>query len=73
MVHLVSFDRHRSSSIWEPNAITGASLPIIGKSLGHKYQQATLIYSRLNIDPVRASMEKATQSMFGYADSRGKK
>ena len=40
-------------------AITGASLPIIGKSLGHKSSQATQIYSRMNLDPVRASMEKA--------------
>ncbi len=40
-------------------AITGASLPIIGKSLGHKSGQATQIYSRMNLDPVRQSVEKA--------------
>ena len=40
-------------------AITGASLPIIGKSLGHKSGQATQIYSRMNLDPVRNSLEKA--------------
>ena len=40
-------------------AITGASLPIIGKSLGHKSSQATQVYSRMNLDPVRQSMEKA--------------
>jgi integrase len=40
-------------------AITGASLQIIGKSLGHKSQQATQVYSKLNDDPVRASMIKA--------------
>lgn len=45
-------------------AITGASLPIIGKSLGHKSQQATQIYSRLHLDPVRESMERATDSIF---------
>lgn len=44
-------------------AITGASLQIIGKSLGHKSQHATQIYSRLNLDPVRASMEKAASLM----------
>jgi len=44
-------------------AITGASLPIIGKSLGHKSQQATAIYARLNLDPVRQSLERATQAM----------
>ena len=45
-------------------AITGASLPVIGKSLGHKSQQATQIYSRLHLDPVRESMERATDSIF---------
>ncbi len=45
-------------------AITGASLTIIGKSLGHKSQQATQIYSRLHLDPVRASMEKASTAIF---------
>ena len=45
-------------------AINGASLPIIGKSLGHKSQQATQIYSRLHLDPVRESMERATESIF---------
>ncbi|MDR1401934.1 MAG: hypothetical protein LBI81_03215 [Puniceicoccales bacterium] len=37
----------------------GASLAIIGKSLGHKSHQSTAIYSRLSNDPVRASMEAA--------------
>jgi len=45
-------------------AITGASLPVIGKSLGHKSQRATEVYARLNLDPVRASMEAATAAMF---------
>ena len=44
-------------------AITGASLQVIGKSLGHKSQQATAIYARLNLDPVRQSVERATQAM----------
>ena len=47
-------------------AITGASLPIIGKSLGHKSSQATQIYSRLNNDPIRQSMEKAVGLMGSY-------
>lgn len=44
-------------------AITGASLQVIGKSLGHKSQQATQIYARLNLDPVRLSVEKAQSEM----------
>ncbi|MEO5377912.1 MAG: hypothetical protein H7832_09060 [Magnetococcus sp. DMHC-6] len=51
----------RTMGSWQ--AITGASLPIIGKSLGHHSQQATAIYARLDLDPVRAAMEKATEAM----------
>ena len=56
-------DLRRTMGSWQ--AITGASLPIIGKSLGHASQQATAIYARLNLDPVRAAMEKATDAMMG--------
>jgi integrase len=35
-------------------AATGASLAIIGKSLGHLDMSSTQIYSELNLDPVRA-------------------
>lgn len=45
-------------------AMTGASMQIIGKSLGHKSQQATQVYARMNLDPVRASVEKAVQRIF---------
>jgi len=44
-------------------AIGGASLPVIGKSLGHKTAQVTQIYARLNLDPVRAAMDKAVSLM----------
>ena len=44
-------------------AATGANSFIIGKSLNHKTAQATAIYARLNIDPVRESMKKATDAM----------
>jgi len=44
-------------------AITGASLQIIGKSLGHKSSQSTQVYARLNLDPVRAAIEKAVGAM----------
>ncbi|MEN8834118.1 tyrosine-type recombinase/integrase [Pacificibacter sp.] len=47
-------------------AATGANGYIIGKSLGHKSQQSTAIYARLNLDPVRDSVNKATDAMFGY-------
>lgn len=44
-------------------AIAGASLQIIGKSLGHKSQQSTQVYARLHNDPVRASIDTATAAM----------
>jgi integrase len=45
-------------------AITGASIPIIGKTLGHRSLRSTQIYARLFSDPVRAAMEKAKERMF---------
>jgi integrase len=56
-------DLRRTLGSWQ--AATGATTAIIGKSLGHKSQQATAVYERLNIDPVRASLERATEAMFG--------
>jgi integrase len=47
-------------------AATGANGYIIGKSLGHRSQQSTAIYARLNLDPVRESVNKATDAMFGF-------
>ena len=42
-------------------AITGASSLIIGKTLGHKSQQATQVYSRLNSDPIEKPQWKRQQ------------
>jgi hypothetical protein len=43
-------------------------------SLGHKSQDATAIYARLNLNPVRASIEKATKAIFKAAVlARGRK
>ncbi|MFC1659684.1 tyrosine-type recombinase/integrase [Pseudomonadota bacterium] len=49
-------------------AISGSSLQIIGKSLGHKTHQATQIYSRINLDPVRESIKKAVEVIGVYKD-----
>lgn len=54
-------DLRRTLGSWQ--ARQGASLPLIGKSLGHRSQQSTAIYSRLDLDPVRASVEQATAAM----------
>ncbi|HQS44212.1 MAG: hypothetical protein B7Y16_06270 [Methylotenera sp. 24-45-7] len=45
-------------------AAQGASLQMIGKALGHKSQDATLIYARLNLDPVREAVNAASNAMF---------
>lgn len=54
-------DLRRTLGSWQ--AATGASLPIIGKSLGHKSIAATAVYSRLALDPIRASVNRATEAM----------
>jgi integrase len=61
IVGLRIHDLRRTLGSWQ--AITGASLAIIGKSLGHKSVDATLIYARLSADPVRESVERATAAM----------
>jgi len=37
---------------------------VLGKSLGHKDMASTMVYARLDLDPVRASMQKATAALF---------
>lgn len=54
-------DLRRSLGSWQ--TITGASTAVVGKSLGHKSQQATAIYSRMHLDPVRQSIERAVEAM----------
>lgn len=58
-------DLRRSLGSWQ--AINGASLATIGKSLGHKSADATMIYARLSLDPVRASLNAATTAMLEAA------
>ncbi len=58
-------DLRRTLGSWQ--AKTGASLAIIGKSLNHKNPATTAIYARLDIDPVRASMERAASAMLTAA------
>ncbi|MBK60358.1 MAG: recombinase XerD [Pseudomonas sp.] len=61
MTDLRIHDLRRTLGSWQ--AKTGASLAIIGKSLNHKTHQATTIYARLDLDPVRQSVNTATQAM----------
>ena len=63
-------DLRRTLGSWQ--ARTGASLPIIGKSLNHKTHQATAIYARLDLDPVRQSVNTATAAMMEAAGMKKK-
>jgi len=54
-------DLRRTLGSWQ--AKTGASLVTIGKSLNHKNLNTTAIYARLDLDPVRESVNTATSAM----------
>jgi integrase len=58
-------DLRRTLGSWQ--AAAGVSTAIIGKSLGHKSQQATAIYARLNLSPVAAAVDIATSAMMKAA------
>jgi integrase len=58
-------DLRRTLGSWQ--AKTGASLTIIGKSLNHKNQSTTAIYARVDLDPVRDSVNTATSAMLTAA------
>ena len=58
-------DLRRTLGSWQ--AKTGASLLIIGKSLNHKSTQSTAIYARLDLEPVRESVNLATTAMLNAA------
>ena len=58
-------DLRRTLGSWQ--ARTGTSLAIIGKSLNHKSHASTLVYARLDLDPVRDSVNRATSAMLGAA------
>lgn len=58
-------DLRRTLGSWQ--AKTGASLAIVGKSLNHKSPSTTAIYARLDLDPVRESVDRATGAMLAAA------
>jgi integrase len=65
MTDLRIHDLRRTLGSWQ--AKTGASLAIIGKSLNHKTHQATAIYARLDLDPVRQAVNTATKAIYEAA------
>jgi integrase len=64
-------DLRRTLGSWQ--AAAGASLLTIGKSLGHTDTASTAIYSRLNLDDVRNSVDVAVKAMQVQAKAKPKK
>jgi len=58
-------DLRRSLASWQID--TGASLAIVGKTLGHLSQATTAVYARLSQDPVRRSVDTAVDTMLAAA------
>jgi len=65
LVDVRPHDLRRSLGSWM--AIGGASLPLIGKMLGHTQPSTTAIYARLSVDPVRQAATKAEGDMLAAA------
>jgi integrase len=61
LVDVRQHDLRRSLGSWM--AMSGASLPVIGKSLGHKRSVTTEIYARLAVGSVRQAVGAATAAM----------
>ena len=63
-------DLRRSLASWQ--AALGTSLQIVGASLGHQDMRATQVYSRLQLDPIRQSVNQAVGEMMrvgGYLEA----
>lgn len=61
-------DLRRTLGSWQ--TMTGASRAIVGKLLGHTREETTAIYGRLDLEPVRESVETATAAMLKAAKKR---
>ena len=64
-------DLRRTLGSWQ--AASGSSLPIIGKSLNHKNASTTTIYARIDLDPVRKSVETANEAIMKAANQPTKR
>jgi len=62
-------DLRRTLGSWQ--MATGASLAMVGKSLGHADgSSATNVYARLNLAPIHASVNKATAALVAAGDAK---
>jgi len=60
-------DLRRSLGSWQ--AASGSSLLTIGKSLGHLDTKTTAVYARLDLTPVRESVDRATVAIRAAIDA----
>lgn len=60
-------DLRRTLASWQVK--TGASLPVIGKSLNHRSSATTAVYARLDHDPVREAVSRATGEMLSVGQA----
>jgi integrase len=60
-------DLRRTLASWQVK--TGASLPVIGKSLNHRSSTTTAVYARLDQDPVREAVSRATGEMLSVGQA----
>jgi integrase len=58
-------DLRRTQGSWQ--AAMGISLAIVGKSLGHADLKSTQVYARLQLDPVKDAVSKASGAMLSAA------
>lgn len=61
LVDVRMHDLRRTLASWQ--LATGASLTVIGQSLGHQSLQFTQVYARTQLDQVRASVTAAVDAM----------
>jgi len=67
IANLRPHDLRRTLGSWE--ALTGTDVLVIRESLGHKDIKSTMVYARLNLDPVRKAMDTAVAAMVGTSQN----
>ncbi|MDT7514675.1 tyrosine-type recombinase/integrase [Rhodoferax mekongensis] len=65
LTNLILHDLRRTLASWQMR--TGTSLLMISKSLNHKSMVSTQIYTQVDRDPIRESLERASSAMFATA------
>jgi integrase len=61
-------DLRRTLASWQVK--TGATLPVIGKTLNHRSSATTAVYARMDNDPVRVAVTRATEEMLKVGGAR---